>query len=232
MNETAKVLLVEDNSSLGFIIQDLLKLEGYKVHLASDGSEGLMQFNKERYDICLLDVMMPKKDGFSLAKDIRKINSEVPIVFLTAKGMTEDRIEGFKAGADDYITKPFSNEELLLRLKAILKRNKSSDDIANENKEFTLGAFTFNQDTFVLARNGEDKRLTKKEAELLSLLCAHKNKILERSLVANLIWGEDNYFVGRSMDVFITRLRKYLKADSNVKITNVHGVGFTLEVKN
>jgi len=197
MSEIIKILLVEDNSSLG---------------------------------LCVLDVMMPKKDGFSLAEDIRSLNEDVPIVFLTAKGMEEDRIAGFKAGADDYITKPFSQEELLLRLKAILKRKGNNSDKKNEHF-FSIGSFTFDQNSFVLKSPQSERRLTKKEADLLKLLAKHTNKVLERSLVANMVWGEDSYFVGRSMDVFITRLRKYLKEDQSVKIVNIHGVGFSLEVE-
>lgn len=226
-----KILLVEDDFNLGFVIQDNLKSEGYVVHLMKDGKEGLQQFNRENYDLCLLDVMLPKKDGFSLAEDIRKINDEVPIVFLTAKSMTEDKVTGFKTGADDYITKPFSNEEFLLRIKAILKRTgKLTSDNGNENI-FQIGSFTFDYGDFKLRKEESVTKLTKKEADILKLLCEHKGKTLERELVANLVWGDDSYFVGRSMDVFITRLRKYLSADESVSINNVHGVGFKLVIE-
>ncbi|MFK7757516.1 MAG: response regulator transcription factor [Flavobacteriales bacterium] len=225
--DKAKILLVEDDESLGYVIQDLLSMHGYKVHLARDGKEGLHFFNKSSYDLCLVDIMMPKKDGFSLAEDIRKINSEVPLVFLTARNQKEDKIKGLTLGADDYITKPFDTDEFLLRIQAILRRTSSSSE--SSSSAYKIGSFTFDPTTLILAGGEEDRRLTKKEASLLKLLCEHKGKILEREVVSNLIWGDDSYFVGRSMDVFITRLRKYLKADSEVSITNIHGVGFRLE---
>ena len=227
---TAQILLVEDDPGLGFVIQDTLREKGYTVHLSRDGKEGLMQFNKGNYDLCLLDVMMPKKDGFELARDIRKIDSEVPIIFLTAKSMVEDKVEGLKTGADDYITKPFSNEELLLRIEAVLKRYKKDTDKGNGiDAMFKIGSFTYNPDNFQLSRGKIKKSLTKKEAGVLKLLCEHKNKVIERELITNMVWGDDSYFVGRSLDVFITRLRKHLADDESVNIANVHGVGFRLE---
>lgn len=230
-NHGARILLVEDDINLGFVIQDSLKMEGFKVHLCKDGKEGLLQFNKEQYDLCLLDVMMPKKDGFSLAEDIRKTNAEVPIVFLTARDNAQDKIQGFKLGADDYITKPFSSEELVLRIKAILKRNPNFKEEPKEKLKYNIGKYQFDFPNYEL-RIGEDKKkLTKKEAELLKLLCEHQDQVLERELIANMIWGDDSYFVGRSMDVFITKLRKYLSEDPNLAIVNVHGVGFRLETK-
>jgi DNA-binding response OmpR family regulator len=225
-----KILLVEDDYNLGFVVQDTLKSEGYKVHLCKDGKEGLLQFNKEEYDLCLLDVMMPKKDGFSLADDIRKINTEVPIVFLTAKGQAEDKIKGFKLGADDYITKPFSSEELLLRIKAILKRNPKTREEAKTKNKYRIGLFQFDSSNYELLIGEEKKKLTRKESELLKLLAEHQGQVIEREILANMIWGDDSYFVGRSMDVFITKLRKYLSNDPAISITNVHGVGFRLEV--
>ncbi len=225
--DKAKILLVEDDDSLGYVIQDLLSMNGYKVHLARDGKEGLLFFNKSLYDLCLLDIMMPKKDGFSLAEDIRKINKNVPLVFLTARNLKEDKIKGLIIGADDYITKPFDTDEFLLRIQAILRRTSSKE--SNSSATYSIGKFTFNPATLILAEPEEERRLTKKEAALLKLLCEHKGKILEREVVSNLIWGDDSYFVGRSMDVFITRLRKYLKSDELVSITNIHGVGFRLE---
>jgi DNA-binding response OmpR family regulator len=226
-----KILLVEDDLNLGFVVQDTLKSEGYRVHLCKDGKEGLLQFNKETYDLCMLDVMMPKKDGFSLAEDIRKINQEVPIVFLTAKGMAEDKIKGLKLGADDYITKPFSSEELTLRIKAILKRNpKFKQDIREKNK-FMIGKYSFDPSNYEITIGEIKKKLTKKESELLKLLAEHQGQVIEREILANMIWGDDSYFVGRSMDVFITKLRKYLSEDPAIAISNVHGVGFRLEVK-
>lgn len=228
----AHILLVEDDPGLGFVIQDTLKDKGYTVHLCRDGKEGLMQFNKRDYHLCLLDVMMPKKDGFELARDIRKIDPEVPIIFLTAKSMVEDKVEGLKTGADDYITKPFSNEELFLRIEAVLKRYKK-DGLNNEEKDssFQISSFTFNPDNLQLSRGDSKKSLTKKEAGVLKILCEHKNKVIERELITNLVWGDDSYFVGRSLDVFITRLRKHLAEDDTVNIVNVHGVGFRLEAE-
>ena len=228
MTQEVKILLVEDDRNLGFVIQDTLRMQGYKVHLCQDGKEGLQRFNQEQYDLCLLDVMMPKKDGFILAKDIRKTNAQVPIVFLTAKSMTEDKIAGFEAGADDYITKPFSHDELLLRVKAILRRSQNQPDDQSSG-EFVLGQFTFDHRNYLL-KGEEERKLTKKEADILKLLCEHREQVLERELIANMVWGDDSYFVGRSMDVFITKLRKYLKQDESISITNIHGVGFKLEI--
>ncbi|MEJ6796345.1 MAG: response regulator transcription factor [Flavobacteriales bacterium] len=222
-----RILLVEDDENLGYVIQDLLSMNGYKVHLARDGKEGLLFFNKSKYDLCLIDVMMPKKDGFELAEDIQKVNNSVPLVFLTARNQKEDKIKGLKLGADDYITKPFDSDEFLLRVKAILRRSSTKKN--NSDKEYKIGEYTFTPSTLILSKNTNNRRLTKKESALLKLLCEHKGKILEREVVSNLIWGDDSYFVGRSMDVFITRLRKYLKDDSAISITNIHGVGFRLE---
>lgn len=228
MENKGMILLVEDDVNLGFVVQDTLKMNGYKVHLATDGKAGLKQFNENQYDLLLLDVMLPHKDGFTLAEDIRKTNSQVPIVFLTAKSMTEDKIKGLKTGADDYITKPFSSEELLLRVEAILKRSGKSTQ-QNEKDKFQIGKYSFDYTNYVLTIDSNTKKLTKKEAEVLKLLCVNKNQVLQRDLVLNMVWGNDDYFLGRSLDVFITKLRKYLSDDPNVTITNVHGVGFKLE---
>lgn len=230
MSEKLKILLVEDDFNLGFVIQDQLKSEGYDVKLCSDGVDGLKKFNEELFHMCILDVMMPKKDGFTLAKDIRKINVDIPILFLTAKNQTEDKIEGFKSGGDDYLTKPFSTEEFLLRIKAILKRVNLIDGQAIETR-FELGTIVFDSENFKLIYpNGEEKKLTKKETKILRLLVQNINKVLTRDIVLNAVWGQDDYFVGRSLDVFITKLRKYLKPDESVSINNIHGVGFKLEV--
>ena len=226
-DSTAMILLVEDDFNLGLVIQDLLRLDGFNVHLARDGKEGLQRFNSTRYDLCLLDVMLPHKDGFTLAEDIRKVNAEVPIVFLTAKGMPEDRVKGLRTGADDYITKPFENEELLLRIRAILRR-AGSGTLDVSAPDYSIGRYTLDPAAFMLCIDEQCQKLTRKEADLLKLLCEHKNKVIERDLIANMIWGDDSYFVGRSMDVFITRLRKHLADDPNVSIENVHGVGFCL----
>ncbi len=228
--KTPKILLVEDDTNLGFVIQDALRDEGFRVHLCKDGKEGLNQFNKEDYDLCLLDVMMPKKDGFSLAEDIRKTNQDIPIVFLTAKGQSEDKILGFKSGGDDYITKPFDGQELVLRLRAILKRNPRFREDTREKSRLHIGLYSFDFPNYELKLGDDRKKLTRKEAELLKLFAEHTGQVLERELIANMIWGDDSYFVGRSMDVFITKLRKYLSGDPAISIVNVHGVGFRLEV--
>ncbi len=229
-NQATAILLVEDDPGLGFVIQDTLREQGYVVHLCRDGKEGLMQFNKQAYDLCVLDVMMPKKDGFELARDIRKLNTEIPIVFLSAKGMVEDKVKGFKSGADDYITKPFSNEEFLLRLEAILRRSATDTTAENAAATIEIGSYTFDPQNFELKGSNSSKTLTRKEADILKLLCDRKNQVIERELITNLIWGDDSYFVGRSLDVFITKLRKYLSDDPDVTIANVHGIGFKLEV--
>ncbi len=224
------ILLVEDDPNLGFVIQDALSRKGYIVHLCRDGKEGLRYFNGNRYDLCVLDVMLPQKDGFSLAEDIRVTNEEVPIVFLTARSQTEDRIAGFKAGGDDYLTKPFSHEELVLRIEAILRRTKGRGAGTRQREQFDLGSFVFDHREQLLRHPGGDRKLTRKEAEVLRLLCMHQDQVLPRELVLNMVWGDDTYFLGRSLDVFISRLRKYLKADASVQIVNVHGVGFKLQV--
>ena len=224
----ANILLVEDDMNLGFVIQDNLKIEGYHVHLSRDGKDGLKAYNEAKYDLCILDVMLPKKDGFSLAEDIRKLSIEVPIVFLTAKSMTEDKIKGFKAGADDYITKPFSMDEFSLRIEAILKRTGSIS--AKKSNGFALGKYFFDSSNYKLSiGETEIKKLTKKEADILRILCEQKGNVVERDLILNLVWGDDSYFNGRSLDVFITKLRKYLKEDDAINIKNVHGVGFVID---
>lgn len=228
MENKASILLVEDDMNLGFVIQDNLKMNGYDVVLSQDGKAGLKAFGEGKYDLCLLDIMMPKKDGFGVAADIRKIDRHVPIIFLTAKTMVEDKIKGFKIGADDYITKPFSAEELILRIDAVLRRS-SSQNSDSSITTYQIGLYSYDASNYTLQFQGETKKLTKKEAEILKILCENKDKVVERNLVLNLVWGDDSYFNGRSLDVFITKLRKYLKNDEAVKITNIHGVGFKLE---
>lgn len=226
MTDKTTILLVEDDMNLGFVVQDALKQEGYKVILCTNGADGLKEFTKSRFNLCLLDVMLPKKDGFTLAQDIREIQAEIPIVFLTAKAMDEDKVKGFKSGADDYITKPFNMDELLLRIEAILRRVQPTS--INENT-YQLNNLVFDTSNYKLLKDGESvKKLTKKEAEILKLLCKNKGQVVERALILKMIWGEDNYFNGRSLDVFITKLRKYLKEES-VEIINMHGIGFKLE---
>jgi two-component system, OmpR family, response regulator len=227
-----KILFVEDDTNLSMILQDYLEMIGYDVDHAADGELGLKAYKKGRYDLIILDVMMPKKDGFTLAAEIRKIESEIPIIFLTAKNLKQDRIKGFQTGCDDYMTKPFSTEELSLRIKAILKRCSIIDDEddTEETEIFTIGKYTFNSSKMLLTSKDEERSLTRKEGGLLQLLCLNINGLLPREVALETIWGENDYFIGRSMDVFITKLRKYLKDDPNVKITNIHGVGFKLEV--
>jgi DNA-binding response OmpR family regulator len=224
-----KILLVEDDTNLGFIVSDQLKSDGYAVTLCTDGLEAFKRFNEEKFHLCIFDVMMPKKDGFSLARDVRKINHEVPILFLTAKSMTEDKVEGFKAGGDDYLTKPFSIEEFQLRISALLKRV----NIIVEEKEETilqLGTYQFDTLNFRLIHSKFEKTLTKKEAHILKLLYKFKNQVVNRDTLLDAVWGQNDYFVGRSLDVFITKLRKYLKEDESIHIANIHGIGFKLEL--
>ena len=223
------ILLAEDDFNLGFVIVDQLKLDGYQVTLATDGMDALQRFNVKEFHLCIFDVMMPKKDGFTLASDIRKINSEIPILFLTAKTMTEDKVQGFKSGGDDYLTKPFSVEELQLRIKALLRRVNINMD-KPEDKILPLGLFLFDTENICLMLNDTKKSLTKKEAQILKLLYKFKGQVLPREVILNAVWGQDDYFVGRSLDVFITKLRKYLRDDESITLTNIHGVGFKLEI--
>ena len=224
-----KILLVEDNTSLGFIISDQLKSDGYNVTLCSDGAEGFKRFNSEKFHLCIFDVMMPKKDGFTLAKDVRKVNSEIPILFLTAKSSDEDKVEGFKSGGDDYLTKPFNVEELQLRVAALLRRVNIEAE-TDEKDTYAIGSYNFDTINYELKHENFEKTLTKKEAQILKILCKFMNQVVAREDVLNPVWGQDDYFVGRSLDVFITKLRKYLKEDYRIQITNVHGIGFKLEI--
>jgi DNA-binding response OmpR family regulator len=222
---TVRILLVEDDASLGFVIKDNLERKGYQIILCTDGDQGLLSFKAQHFDLCILDVMLPKKDGFVLARDIRQINKQVPILFLTAKSMLEDKIAGFTAGGDDYITKPFSMEELYLRIEVFLRRVAPITE-----PSFTLGNYHFDFHNLTLRHLAGDKILTQKEADVLHLLCLHQGKVLKREEILQKVWGEDDYFMGRSMDVFISKLRKYLKEDPMVQIVNFHGVGFKLEL--
>lgn len=224
----AKILLVEDDTSLGFVISDHLKSAGYQVTLCCDGVEAMKMFGEKKFHLGIFDVMMPKKDGFTLAQEIRKIDKEIPILFLTAKSMTEDKVAGFKAGGDDYLTKPFSFDEFELRIQSLLKRI-NIHVVEDEKTEFELGKFTFNSDEHTISSKSEVKTLTKKENQILKILCKHQNQVVAREIVLTAVWGQDDYFVGRSLDVFITKLRKYLKEDESVQILNIHGVGFKLE---
>lgn len=221
-----KILLVEDDKTLNFIVKDNLEQAGYLVTSVEDGEAAIKIFESGKFSLCLLDVMLPKKDGFTLAKEIREIDDHVPIIFLTARSMTEDRITGLTIGGDDYITKPFSMEELLLKIRIFLKRSLPANEPANDQNYYKLGHFNFYFDSLILDANGERKTLTYKEAELLRYFCDNPNKVLSRSDILKQVWGSDDYYLGRSLDVFISRLRKYLGGDENIKILNLHGIGF------
>ncbi|WP_372770292.1 response regulator transcription factor [Lutibacter sp.] len=227
--ENNRILLVEDDPNFGTVLKDYLSLNDYKVTLAKDGLEGLIMFKNDDYDLCILDVMMPRKDGFSLAKDIRSSNSEVPIIFLTARTMKEDVLKGYQSGADDYLNKPFDSEVLLYKIKAILQRKETEQNIEEDTFEFKIGKFDFNSKLRHLSYDGgEIQKLSPKESKLLKLLATYKNDLMPRELALTKIWRDDNYFTSRSMDVYIAKLRKYLKPDPNVEILNIHGEGFRL----
>lgn len=230
-NKTAKILLVEDDTNLGIVLSDFLEICNYEVVLATDGIAGLEFFKNGDFDLCILDVMLPFKDGFTIAEEIRVKNHEIPIIFLTAKNMEKDRIRGLKTGADDYITKPFSTEELSLRIEAILRRSKYSILKNDLPAVFKIGKFTFDYNNHLLTSPEKEIRLTRKEAEVLRLLSINMNKLVRREIALKNIWGEDDYFMGRSMDVYITKLRKFLQEDTNVSIVNIPRTGFKLEVK-
>nr|WP_294792609.1 response regulator transcription factor [uncultured Mucilaginibacter sp.] len=226
-----KILLVEDDPNLGLLTQDYLQLKGkFDVVLCTDGEEGLRAFTKQSFDLLILDVMMPKKDGFTLGKDVRKINQDVPIIFATAKGMIEDKTQAYNLGGDDYITKPFRIEELLLRVNALLKRAENAERREDKQSTFKIGAYDFDYSSQIIAINGSQQKLSTKEAELLRLLCLKQNEVLTREEALLNIWHDDNYFNGRSMDVFLSKIRKYLKDDPSVEIINVHGRGYKLLV--
>ncbi len=226
MEEKTKILLCEDDENLSMLLREYLQAKGYHTDLAPDGEAGYKAFTKEKYDICVLDVMMPKKDGIELAKDIRNLNSDCPIIFLTAKTMKEDILEGFKAGADDYISKPFSMEELIFRVEAIMRRTKGKK--VKEKDTYYLGKYTFDTQRQILSIADSQIKLTTKETELLTLLAANVNEMVERNFALRTIWIDDNYFNARSMDVYITKLRKLLKDDPDVGIINIHGKGYKL----
>jgi len=223
-----KILLAEDDDNLGSLLKEYLTVKGYNTQLEVDGDKAYRAFKNDRFDLCIFDIMMPKKDGITLAKDIRIDNENVPIIFLTAKSMKDDVLEGFKAGADDYLTKPFSMEELLLRIEAILRRS----NISTKEKvtEFQLGEILFDSNKQSLTKNDKEVKLTTKESELLRMLCENKGEVLERNYALKAIWQDDNYFNARSMDVYITKLRKHLKEEESVQILNIHGRGFKLLV--
>ena len=224
VTKKAKVLLAEDDLSLGYVIKDNLQDAGYEVVLCPDGQTAIEKFDKTQYDICLLDVMMPNKDGFTVARKIRQLSDMVPILFLTAKSMEEDKIKGFLTGADDYITKPFSMQELLLRMDVFIRRTRKLH--ADNVQEYSIGQMKFSYTDLKLHTANDTFTLTQKEADLLKFLCEHANHILKRDEVLLNVWGKDDYFLGRSMDVFMTKLRKYFKADPNIILETIHGVGF------
>ena len=231
-----RILLVEDDQNFGDVLRSYLEMHDYDVTLATDGVQGYEFFNKAEYDLCIFDVMMPRKDGFTLAKEVREKDKETPIIFLTAKTLKDDVLEGFRIGADDYISKPFNSEELLFRIQAILKRSQLKPDPREEIKEFTIGKYHFNYPLRILtfnagAENENKDKLSPKEAQLLRMFAIHVNDVLPRSEALTKIWSEDNYFTARSMDVFVTKLRKYLKLDENIEIVNIHGNGFQLLVQ-
>ena len=224
-----KILLVEDDLNLGLIISDHLKSDGYAVSLCNNGVEAMQRFNEDKFHLCIFDVMLPRKDGFTLTRDIRKTNTAIPILFLSARGMTEDKVEGFNAGGDDYLSKPFSIEELQLRIKALLKRVNIKVD-EKEQTNYLLGIFVFDSENQTLVSNDQVKTLTKKEVQILKILFKYKNQVVSREVILNAVWGQNDYFIGRSLDVFITKLRKYLREDPKILISNIHGVGFKFEI--
>ena len=223
-----RILLVEDDPNLGQILSEYLELKGFEPKLCRDGDEGLEAYQSDAYDILILDVMMPKKDGFTLAREIRKMDQETPIIFLTAKSMKEDTIEGLKLGADDYLTKPFSMEELILRIQVIVRRTQISSNKPSEKNIFQLGKLTFRYDKSVLERPSGEVKLTSRENELLKIFCDNINQTLDRNVALKAIWKDDSYFNARSMDVYIAKLRKYLKEEESIHILTVHGQGFKL----
>ncbi|MCU4165429.1 response regulator transcription factor [Carboxylicivirga caseinilyticus] len=222
----ARILLVEDDTSMGFLLVDFLETNGFDVKLYKDGIKGLEAFKNHSFDFCILDVMLPGMDGFSIAENIRQVDKRIPIIFLTARSMKEDKIKGFNLGVDDYVTKPFDEDELLLRIKAILNRLQLQEE--DQETEFTIGQYTFDSSNQMLTLGDDSKRLTQKESDVLKMLCKSMNNIVRREDILVAIWGENDYFHGRSLDVFIAKLRKYLKDDTSVNIENVPKVGFVL----
>lgn len=227
-----RILLVEDDPNLGMVLQEYLQLKGgFEIVLCKDGEEGLKQFYREPFDLCIFDVMMPKKDGFTLGREIRGVNQDIPIIFATAKSMMEDKTEGFNLGADDYITKPFRIEELLLRIHSILRRTSGTSDKKEDQSVFQVGRYLFDYPQQLIIDGDKTQRLSGKEAELMLMLCQRQNDVLKREEVLLKIWNDDTYFNGRSMDVYLTKIRKYLKDDPQVEIINIHGKGYKLLVR-
>jgi DNA-binding response OmpR family regulator len=231
MNSKAKILYVEDDLTLSFVTRDNLELHGYEIDFCEDGVEALQKFNDGHFDLCILDVMLPKMDGYELAKRIRAKNEQVPIIFLTAKSTKEDKIHGLKLGADDYITKPFSIEELVLKIEVFLKRSRQTPLQVDETNDCKFGHFIFDISNHLLKSPDGNKQLTHREAELMKILCRNHDTILKRDDILMQVWGDDHYFASRSLDVFISRLRKLTKSDPSVKIENIHNVGYRLKTK-
>lgn len=229
MSKQKTILLAEDDDNLGLLLQQFLKSKGFSVELARNGKHAYEKFNDGHFDFCIFDVMMPEMDGYTLAKEVRLIDPKVPILFLTAKSMKEDKLEGFEAGADDYLTKPFAMEELLARLNAILRRS-TGDEANDEDEVHAIGNIKYDPVSRILHLKEEERKLTTKEGQLLHLLCKNRNDVLDRQAALRAIWGDDNYFNGRSMDVYIAKLRKLLKEDERIEILNIHGKGFKLIV--
>jgi DNA-binding response OmpR family regulator len=226
----ARILLLEDDLNLGALLKEHLRMQGFEVVLCTNGVDGLAAFKSSNYDICLVDIVMPRMDGFTFTREVRKSDESIPIIFLTAKSLQEDKIEGFRIGCDDYITKPFSMEELLLRIHAVLKRSKGGQGIMASQTSFKLGKYSFDYGKQILENSKSKIKLTPRESDLLRLLCIHKGKTLEREKALREIWGNTSYFSGRSMDVYISRLRKYFKDDDKIEIMGIHGKGFRLIV--
>lgn len=227
MTASGAILLLEDDANLGLVIQEHLQMNGFSVVLCTNGDDGLAEYRRHSYDLCLVDIMMPKRDGFSFAREVRARDQHTPLIFLTARAMKEDKITGFRIGCDDYLTKPFSIEELLLRIRAVLRRSRRPE-AEPEPDRFTLGRYSFDARRQTLCRDDQTRKLTATESDLLRLLCLHMNRVLTREEALRRIWGCEDYFSGRSMDVFISKLRKYLKDDPAVRIVVVHGKGFRL----
>jgi DNA-binding response OmpR family regulator len=232
MEEGTVILMVEDDPNLGYLLKENFKSKGIDIHLCTDGEAGYEAFLNYQFSLCILDVMLPKKDGFTLARDIRRKDDNIPIIFLTAKGMDDDKITGFDIGGDDYVTKPFSAQELLARIKAVLKRSKHNQNgaAANANSSWQLGKFAFSYTDRILSAEGYQKRLSTKEADILKLFAENKNVLIHRRDILTNVWGVDDYFTSKSMDVYLTRLRKLLRDDPALEIQNVHGTGFKLIV--
>ncbi|MBN2174820.1 MAG: response regulator transcription factor [Bacteroidales bacterium] len=227
-DEKINVLLAEDDKNLGSVLKSYLDAKGFPTILCVNGQEAFEKFRKDKFDFCIVDVMMPIKDGFTLAKEIRQVDGKIPILFLTAKSMQEDKIKGFELGADDYLTKPFSMEELLMRMRAIVRRSNERASADSSKTFYEIGKLTFDYNRQILKYQDDEQKLTSKESELLKLLCDNLNEVLDRSVALKKIWNDDSYFNARSMDVYVTKLRKYLKSDPDIELINVHGVGFKL----